>query len=203
MASESIHFTVDASTPLTGEIDAEALIAAMPGSYTMRGMFFGPFMERLGNEFHKLLPLLRVPPNDRYFALAAYPTHDFVRVFDAAARRAHPDCGGREAYRRSARRMVEIFQQTLLGKAMFSVIHDPVTLLRRYPETCSVLSTGFRARASQRGPNAMAIELKEFFGSVEFMLGMLESFVLLFGLTPTTEVRSLAPNQLEFLISWH
>jgi uncharacterized protein (TIGR02265 family) len=202
MGSDTDQIAIDASTPLTGEIDVEALIARIPASNTLRGLFFGPFVADLGDDFEALAPKLIEPPGDRYLSLAAYPLRDFTRVFNAAARRVYPNCPGREAYRLRARAMVEIFQKTLLGKAMLSVINDPATLLRRYPESIGLLNTGFRGRGTQEGPNAVKIELKKFFGSPEFMLGVFESFVLLHGSTPHTEVQTIEPGHLTFLVTW-
>jgi uncharacterized protein (TIGR02265 family) len=202
MGSDTIHIAVDASTPLTGEIDVEALIANIPAPDTVRGMFFGPLAASLGDDFEELLPKLIDPPGDRYLSLAAYSLRDFVRVFNAAARRAYPDRPTREAYRLHARAMVEIFKQTLLGKAMLSVIHDPVTLLLRYPESTGTLNTGFRGRGTKLGPRAVQIELKKFFASVEFMLGLFESFVMAYGSTPHTEVQLVEPGHVIFVVKW-
>jgi len=119
-------FEIDASTPLTGDVDIEALIANVPESHTMRGMFLAPLAGELGVDFVKLAPKLgSPPPSGKYLALVAYPSSDFFRLFDAVARRRHPSSTGREAYRLQAREASRVFASSMTGKAILSVIKDP------------------------------------------------------------------------------
>jgi uncharacterized protein (TIGR02265 family) len=204
MNSETLLFSVDASTALTGEVDVEALIATIPLGYTARGLLIAPLIPELGGDFAKLEPkLCAPPPSGKYLALASYPVRDHLRLIDAAACRVYPGRSNRQAHRLRGRSEPEAFAQTLLGKAMLSIIEDPTTMLVRFPELFGTFVKGPRGKGAPDGPGAVKIELTGYFGSVEYLVGICEGIVMSFGFTPYTEVHGTSPDRLLFLLDWH
>jgi uncharacterized protein (TIGR02265 family) len=203
MELETIQPAIDASTPLIGEVDVEALIATIPEHYSIRGLFFKQLVADLGDEFAALTPkLCAPPPSGSYLALTSYPIRDHLRVIDAAACHLYPDYPNREAHRRRARTELGNFARSKLGKAILSVIRDPATLLVRYPEIFDAFTKGPKGRGSREGTDAVKIELTDYFGSVDYQVGLVEGFVMNFGFTPRTEVFRQPPNKLIFLVAW-
>jgi uncharacterized protein (TIGR02265 family) len=203
MDSETIQPAIDASTPLTGEVDVEALIATIPEFYSVRGLFFTQLVADLGDDFAALTPKLSSPPpSGRYLAFTAYPIRDHLRVIDAAACHVYPGCPNRQAHRLRARSELGNFGRTMLGKAILSIIGDPATLLLRYPEIFATFTKGPSGKASREGPEAVTIELTDYFGSVDYQVGLIEGFVMSFGFAPRTEVQRQPPNKLIFRIEW-
>lgn len=202
-SADPVRFEVTAGAPLEGDVDVEALIAEVPEGYRIRGLFFRPLVDELGSRFGAIAPRLdSPPPPDGYRPLSAYPTRDFLRVFDAAARLQHPGCGGREAHRRRARREVEVFAASLMGKAVLSIVHSPATALLRYPEAFGLLALGPSGRATQETPNLVRIELADYRGSIEYPIGVLEGLVMSFRAEPRVEVRLPEPGRVTFVVTW-
>jgi uncharacterized protein (TIGR02265 family) len=189
---------------LTGEVDIEALIATIPDSYTIRGLFFTQLVADLGDAFAPLTSKLCSPPDSgRYLAFTSYPIRDHVRLIDAAARRLYPGCPSREAHRLRARAELDTFAQSMVGKSIVSVIRDPATLLLRYSEIFGPFVKGPSAKTSREGQEAVKLELVDFFGSIGYQIGVFEGFVMNFGLTPRIEVHRLSPDKFSFLVEWH
>jgi uncharacterized protein (TIGR02265 family) len=189
---------------LTGDVDIEALIATIPESYTIRGMFFTQYVDDMGDDFATLAPLLCSPPaSGRYLAFTAYSIRDHLRLIDAAARRLYPHCPSVEAHRLRARAELATFARSMVGKSIVSIIRDPATLLLRYSEIFGPFVKGPSGKASREGKDAVRIELTDYFGSVNYQIGLFEGFVMNFGFTPRTEVESPSPGKLSFLVAWH
>lgn len=190
------------------------MIREVPIDYWMRGMFFGPLVAQLGPAYRSLSPHLLDPPRmGLYLPMSSYPTRDFLRLFDACARRLHPSLPAREAYRRRARREVEVFAATALGRVSFSLVADPASALLKFPEAFGVLTQGPLARAVERGRGARSsaadrgkreveIQLSQYFGSVEYPVGALEALVMAFGREPRIAVERSAPGEVSISVSW-
>lgn len=204
MESGTVQFAVDASITLTGELDVDALVEAIPEAYVLRGMFFTALVADLGEEFEALAPkLCSPPPGGKYLALTNYPVRDHVRVIDAAARRVYPGRSNREAQRLRGQSALDAFKRSLLGKTMVSIIEDPATMLLRVPDLLfSRFIRGPTGRASREGSEAVKIELLGYFGGVEYMAGVFEGIVMSFGQRPRVEVQGLSPSHWIFLVTW-
>lgn len=204
MDTGTLLFSVDASTALTGDVDVEALIETIPLDYTARGILIAPLIPELGGDFAKVAPKLCAPPaSGKYLALTPYPVRDHLRLIDAAACRVHPGCQNRQAHRLRGRSEPAAFAKTMLGKAMLSIIHDPTTMLVRFPELFGTFVKGPRGKGMPDGPGAVKIELTGYRGSVEYIVGICEGIVMSFGFMPYTEVRRVSPDGLLFLLDWH
>ena len=198
-----MQFQAEIASQLEGDVDIEAMIQAVPRSFRIRGLFLRPLCAELGARVSALGPRLEEPPPPGgYRPLSFYPTRDFLRLFDAAARLAYPALGGREAHRRRAHKEIEVFARSILGRATLSVIRSPVAALLRYPESFGMLASGPSAEARQEGPALVRVALHGYEGSVEYPLGVLEGLVMSFGATPRTEVSAPTPGTLVFRIGW-
>lgn len=182
----------------------EALIATIPVSYTVRGVFLAPLMAEIGSDFAALVPKLSSPPaSGKYLALTSYPVRDHLRLIDAAACRVHPGCSNREAHRLRGRSEPAAFAKSLVGKAMLSIIGDPATMLVRFPELFGTFVRGPQGRGARDGSGVVKLELTGYRGSVEYILGIVEGIVMNFGFTPYTEVHSRTSDRLLFVVDWH
>lgn len=196
-------FDVRPSEPLLGNIDAEAVLATIPESYAMKGMFFNALASQLGERFAQVVPSLSSPPRSgTYLPFSDYPMRDFLRVYDAAARLSHPNRSAREAYRRLARQQVSAFADSALGRVTMNLATDPGAALVRYAGSFGALVKGPTARAWQQGPSTVHIEITKYRGVLEYPLGNFEALVMGFGAMPTITVHVPADDTLQFLVRW-
>lgn len=153
-------------------------------------MFLSRFVNAIGEDWEEIEEELDKPPkHGRYTAFDDYPTADYLRLLDRAARNRFPRQSTREAYRLLGRGDVEVFGESTLGKVTFSMIKDPGAALARYPEIIKVLTRGMStAEASTVGANKVRLVFPRFVGAFEQTLGALEGLVLQYDAKPTAEV---------------
>ena len=192
---------VSPSAPLVGELDVESHARAMPADYRVRGVFFSRCLEDLGRDALAKLSLLEPPPGGNYEPFDEYPTADYMRVFGAAARRAHPAASAREAWRRYAREEVVAFSRTMLGGVTMSVMNEPTTALLRYPEVFQSLARGPVASAKKLDDRVVAIELRNAFAPIEYAIGVLEGIVMLYKRHPRIDVE-VRDDMARFEVRW-
>ncbi|MGK3991898.1 DUF2378 family protein [Sorangium sp. So ce1024] len=196
-------FEVRPSDPLLGNIDIDAVVAGVPESYAMKGMFFNALAATLGERFAQVVPTLSSPPRGGlYLPFSDYPMRDFLRLYDAAARLSHPNRSSREAYRRLARQQVAAFRQSALGRITMHLATDPAAALVRYTGSLGALVKGPLARARQLGPSEVQIDISSFRGVLEYPLGNFEALVMGYGTRPTISVDVRGAEALQFVVRW-
>jgi uncharacterized protein (TIGR02265 family) len=197
------RFEVRIPDLLRGNVDIDAVAEALPPSYTIKGMFFAALVKQLGDHFLPVAPRLSSPPRKgAYVPFSDYPARDFLWIYDAAAQLAHPSRGAREAYRRLARQLVAVYAQSAVGKITMSLSTDPGTALINYPSSFGLLAKGPTAQAWHDGPNAVRLNIINYYGLTEYPLGICEELVSRFGAAPTISVVIYAHNALELLVRW-
>lgn len=201
MASQ--RFVVDADTPLVGDVDVSVVLSRVPPGATVKGMFLTRFVNAIGEDWEEIEDELDSPPkHGRYTAFEDYPTADYLRLLDRAARNRFPRQSTREAYRLLGRGDVEVFGESTLGKVTFSMIKEPGAALARYPEIIKVLTRGMStAEATSLPDKKMKLVFARYVGAVEQTLGALEGLVIQYDARPTIEV-VVDGERAEFTASW-
>jgi uncharacterized protein (TIGR02265 family) len=167
-------------------------------------MFLTRFVNAIGEDWEEIEEELDAPPkHGRYTAFDDYPTADYLRLLDRAARNRFPRQATREAYRLLGRGDVEVFGESTLGKVTFSMIKEPGAALGRYPEIIKVLTRGMStAEASPIGDRTVRLVFTRFVGAIEQTLGALEGLVISYDAKPHTEVVVVDGERASFSVSW-
>lgn len=184
---------------LTGTLDLEAIIAAFPTTYTVKGMFCARYAALLGDDYAKLSQRLIAPArNGHYVAFKDYPQADYTRIVAAAAAKTFPSLPLTEAVRRSARDDFQTFGASVFGKVLMTLVGDPHTALKRIPDAYARVAPGATVWAEELDARTIRLVYRRYRGIVEYILGQLEGIVMTFGRTPAVTVRRLAPEILAF-----
>ncbi len=196
------RFVATTKTPLDGDVDLAAVVAVIPRTFEIRGMFFTRYVAAMGEEWERLFPELDAPAkHGRYHAFESYPIRDYMRVFDRVARARFPG-STREAYRLLARGEVDVFAQSTLGKVTFSMTRDPGAILMRYPDLFKVMTTGPEIHGERIGDRHVRITHPEYRGAWEQGLGVVEGLVLAFDEEPRVDVEVDDDRRVVFDVTW-
>lgn len=180
-------------------MDFARLIADVPRHYSLKGMFFTRHVDETWKHVESELEL--PPKNGKYHAFESYPIADYYRIYDRIARARFPG-STREAYRLLARGEVDVFAESTLGKVTFSMIRDPESALKRYPEVINMLSKGPSVSAEHLGPKKVAIRVERFYGPIEQIIGILEGLTMAFDETPSLDVEVDQTARATFVVRW-
>lgn len=197
-------FRVDLDTPLTVSFDPEERCALVPRDHVVKGIFFTPKVELLGEDFAKVEPRLLAPPRlGRYVPFGDYPAVDCVRLCFAAAVKAFPDLPIAEACRRIGRRDMLTFCAWPRGSEMLGFPDGVESALLRLPSVYTALHRGGSCSARKRSNGAMRIELSGLWAMLDNLhLGVIEAVVMHFGARPTTELKMLDIEHATFDVRW-
>lgn len=187
---------ISLASALDGDIDVEEVARETPRSFTVKGMFFSRFVERLGDGFAIVLPTLEAPPKmGRYMPFHDYPQSDYLRVMVALARKVHPRYGPREGVRRLAREDFKVFTQSTLGKVMVAMVGDARSALLKLPFVYSKVTNGdWEVTASELDGRRVRLEFRGLYGAWEYQLGQCEGIVLHYGHSPDTAFFQVEPH---------
>lgn len=184
---------------LSGTLDAEALAARIPSSYTVKGLFCGRFVQVLGSDYSKVAPSLAAAPRDgRYLPFKDYPQADYTRIVLAAAAKQFPNKSLPEAVRCIARDDITTFSTSMFGKIVLALIGDVRGTLHRMPEAYQRIAPGPWLEVEDLDSRTTRVTFHRYQGSVEYVLGQLEGVVLAFQRTPTVTVHRVGPEILAF-----
>ena len=185
---------------LGGTLDVEALAARIPTSYTVKGLFFSRFVERLGAaDYAKLEPRLAAAARGgRYLPFKDYLQADYTRVVAAAAAKQFPSLPLPEAVRRIAREDFSTFGASMFGKIVLSVIGDARSTLHRAPEAYHRIAPGPRVSVEDIDARITRLTFVGHRGSLEYTLGQLEGIVLAYQRIPTVIVQRVSSDTLAF-----
>jgi len=175
--------TVRSGVVLRGIYDVDAEVASIPEGYAVKGMFFDRLLVVLGSDFENLRTVLHKPPErGRYVAFRDYPGTDFVRLAAAAARKAYPHLGLREAIRRLALDDFRVFADSTLGKVTLAVASDARSVLKKVPFIYRSLAPGaWDISAEELDERTMRLDFRPFIGRWEYAVGQFEGAILHYG----------------------
>jgi uncharacterized protein (TIGR02265 family) len=184
---------------LTGSLDLEAIIAAFPPTYTVKGMFCERYAALLDDDFPALAPrLIAAPRGAHYVAFKDYPQADYTRIVAAAACKVFPNLPLSEAVRRVARDDLQTFGTSVFGRVLMTLVGDPQTALRHLPDAYARVAPGPNVWTEELDARTMRLVFRRFRGLVEYNLGQIEGIVMNFHRTPLVTVRQLEPETLAF-----
>jgi uncharacterized protein (TIGR02265 family) len=173
---------------LDGEIELAAVLAKVGDDYKRKGLLFLTQIRALGDDFALVKPTLEEPPALFYNPMHDYPTRDYFRVFDRAARKQFPQVGSAEAYRRQARREIVSFLEVPIGRVTWHLCDGPAQLFERYAQLSKMIVTkpiGVPERVADR---RVRITYRDPIGSWHYALGICEAIVQGFKLQPRVTV---------------
>lgn len=185
--------------PFEGAVDIEALIASIPRTYLVKGMFCSRFTEVLGADFETVAAKLISPPRaGRYVPFKDYPQADYTRLALAAAQKRFPRLAVREAVRCIARDDLATFAASMIGKVVLSLAGDARTTLLRSPDAYARVAPGAGVEAAEVDVRTVRVVFTGYRGMPEYTIGQFEGVVLNFGGAPTTVLRDLGGDRLAF-----
>jgi len=175
--------TVRSGIALHGPYDVDAEIRSIPKGYGVKGMFFDRLLVVLGSDFDSARATLDKPPErGRYVGFRDYPGADFVRLAAAAARKAYPHLGLREAVRRLALDDFKVFADSMLGKVTLAVASDARSVLKKVPFIYRSLAPGdWDISAEELDERTVRLDFRPFIGRWEYAVGQFEGAILHYG----------------------
>jgi uncharacterized protein (TIGR02265 family) len=186
--------------PFRGEVDIEALVRAVPPHHTIKGAFVASNATLAAAEWSTLeKKLLNPPKGAKYLPFSDYPLADYLRVTDAAARRKYPKVSSREAHRQLSRNTFDVFSQTTLGRVTMSMVTNPNAALLKYQDIFNRMVSGARVVVTEKSPNALDLEFRDYYSTQEAIYGVIEGVVLAYRQAP--QVVLLAKGRGNFLAS--
>lgn len=185
--------------PFEGSVDVEALVAAIPSTYMVKGMFCTRFTEILGADFAALAAkLISAPRAGRYVPFKDYPQADYTRLAIAAAHKRFPRLSIREAVRCIARDDLATFAASMIGKVVLALAGDARTTLLRTPDAYTRVAPGATLEAADLSERVVRVTFTGYRGLIEYTVGQFEGVVLNYGGKPSTILRDLGGDRLAF-----
>ncbi len=164
---------------LSGDIDIEALVRAVPAKHLIKGAFLAKYASVAGPDFEKLSPsLVGAPRGGRYLPFTDYPFVDYLRLTDVAARRKYKLASAREAHRLLARSVYQTFSETTLGKVVGTFASGPAPVMLKYEEVYNRMLVGSRVTMRQRAEHHVEAEFINYYSTVEAIVGVFEGMVI-------------------------
>ena len=192
--------TVLSGIALRGSYDVEAEIRSIPQGYGVKGMFFDRLLVVLGADFETVRATLDKPPErGRYVGFRDYPGTDFVRLAAAAARKAFPHLGLREAIRCLALDDFRVFADSTLGKVTLAVASDARAVLKKVPFIYRNLAPGdWDISAEELDERTVRLDFRPFIGRWEYAVGQFEGAILHYGPRSIIHVSEHAGGHVRF-----
>ena len=192
--------TVRSGIALHGSYDVEDEVRSIPAGYGVKGMFFDRLLVVLESDFEKVEKTLENPPSrGRYVAFRDYPGGDFARVAAAAARKAYPRLGLREAVRRIALDDFRVFADSMVGKVTLAVASDARSVLNKVPFIYRSLAPGdWDIAAEELDSRTVRLDFRPFVGRWEYAVGQFEGAVLHYGGRSLIAVHELGSGHVRF-----
>ncbi|MCC6214768.1 MAG: DUF2378 family protein [Polyangiaceae bacterium] len=183
MQPTASSFELRHDEPLRGSADLDAMRAAIPLAYTVKGMFLSPLAHQLGRDgWARVAGQLVDPPRGgRYLAFKDYSQRDHLALAWELARTRHPGAGARQGLRLVARQDFLIFGETVIGRVMLAIVGDPISALTQMPAAYDRVVTGQKMTAARTGPSSARIEVIGEDDGWEYNLGQVEGVVMHYG----------------------
>ena len=185
-----MQLTLRHDESLTGDLDAQALIARLPDWYLIRGAFMTAMAEPLAPDvWQRVRRDLEAPPRERsYIAIKDYPQRDFVRLWWALAEQRFGHLPARERARRIARQDIDRFLDGTVGRIVMSIAGDLAAFVSRFPEAYKLTVKGQHADALRMDNDTVRVRVYNEPGSWEYTLGQVEGIALHFQKESTIDV---------------
>jgi uncharacterized protein (TIGR02265 family) len=192
----SHSITITPGRVLDRAFDVERRFAAFPSSYAMKGMFFPPLVDLLGDGWSRLAPALRRAPTDgRYTAFRDYPQEDYSRLAYAVAQRLYGDVPVPEGARRVARSDFARFASSRLGRVMLPLLDGADAALLGLPRLYRLVVTGGTVATERIRGGGVRVEYRDWLGWVDcYPAGTIEGICEHYGCRPRIELEVLGDD---------
>jgi uncharacterized protein (TIGR02265 family) len=166
--------------PLSVRVDASARFAGFPPDFSIKGMFPAR-LEKLAS--HAVLEsvrgaLLKPEALGRYVSFADYPQVDYSRLAYAVATDLYKRLDPAEAMRRLARRDIETFASSQIGKIMLALTGNAAATLMKLPDMYGAALRGGSVKAVRTDPGTVSIRFRNFYGWLDcYAIGTVEGLV--------------------------
>jgi uncharacterized protein (TIGR02265 family) len=142
--------------PWDAALDAERVIARVPETATIAGMFFLALAE--GAERRQVpLPL----PRARYLPFGFYPVKEFAPLLVTAAGSFYPDKSLREGLRRIGGAAPVAFLTSTLGRVTLGASEGPHAMVSAIAKTYAINTRPSRCEVLESSPRSMLIRLED------------------------------------------
>jgi uncharacterized protein (TIGR02265 family) len=197
-----MDFELELGTDVPGDLDLDAFIEAAPQDVYVRGMFISRAHAMLGARYEQIRPRLIAPPRGGFTSFTAYPIKDFHRVVIEAARLTYPAISDTQRVRFFARRDIEVYAGSTLGRVTMSVVSSPGDLIQRFEDVYARMSPGPWGMTAERlGPRAARVVVRNLAGVWTYIVGQCEGVCTSMGESP--RVRGMTSGKsLDFTIEW-
>jgi uncharacterized protein (TIGR02265 family) len=197
-----MKFELELDTQVGGDLDLESFIEWAPSDVYVRGMFIARAQAMLGARYESLRPLLLAPPRGNFTAFTAYPIKDFHRVTIEAARMSHRGASDVQAVRLFARKDIEVYATSTLGRVTMSVVSSPGDLIQRFESVYASMAPGPWGMSAERvGPRAARVTVRKLAGVWTYIIGQCEGVCTSMGYKPRV-TGTQDGKSLDFTITW-
>ena len=197
-----MDFELELGTDVPGDLDLDAFIEDAPHDVYVRGIFISRAHTMLNTRFEQLRPRLIAPPRGGFTSFTAYPIKDFHRVVIEAARIAYPGKSDTQRVRLFARRDIEVYAGSTLGRVTMSVVSSPGDLIQRFEDVYARMSPGPWGMSAERlGPRAARVVVRNLAGVWTYIVGQCEGVCTSMGEIPRVR-GSTGAKSLDFTIEW-
>jgi uncharacterized protein (TIGR02265 family) len=184
--------------PWSAPLDVAAVIAAIPASATISGMFIAPLAleaKRRG----LVLPSAR----ERYVSFSFYPLREHAAVLVETCERLHPDRSLRQALRKLGRGAPQALVASTLGKVVLGSVegvHDVVAAMAKaYP--INARPSSVTVLSSERGRAVVRLEEVHYFLDSHHV-GTFEGVLKYAGVRGRVLIASRSPSAADLLLEW-
>lgn len=166
--------------PLSVRVDAAARFAGFPADFTIKGMFLAR-LEKLAS--HAVLESMRTAllmPKalGHYVSFGDYPQVDYSRLAYAVATDLYKRMEPAEAMRRLARRDIQTFGESQIGKIMLAFAGDAAATLMKLPEMYRAALRGGGVKAVRTDARTVTLHFQNFYGWLDcYVIGTVEGLV--------------------------
>lgn len=197
-----ISYETTPSVPLTGDVPLSEALARIGDDYSRKGFFFRKHVRTLGEGFPELRAKLEAPPAlGTYLPFVDYPSRDYFRVLDAAARVRFPGMPLAEAHRRFGREELGAFLELVVARVTFASFDDPMAVFVGYAEISKRVMSRPHGTARKMGERWARVEYTDPVGSVPYGIGVFEGVALAFKQHPRVSVTIDGPL-LRYDVRW-
>ncbi|HEU4404151.1 MAG TPA: DUF2378 family protein [Polyangiaceae bacterium] len=198
------HMQVRFGQPLEIVVDPAERVAAVPKHHLVKGMFLAELVRHLGPKWPSVAATLVAPPRlGRYLPFGDYPRVDHIRLLYAVALARYPHATPAQGVRLTGRRDAQIFNDSLVGKALLAPISSVKGALLRGPRAYQLVVRGGTVRALDLGERWVRLEYRDFAGWVEgATIGLVEGMVGAFGAQASIDIEFLSDADANYDVRW-
>jgi uncharacterized protein (TIGR02265 family) len=180
-------------------IDVAKVLAAIPESATITGMFLEP-TARDARQQGKPLPSAR----ERYVPFRFYPLREHAQLLVEASAAYFPQLPLRKALRKLGRAGPNAFLASTLGRVSIGAAHGTFDFIERLAKTYPINLPGTRAEVLEADPHNAVVSLRDllFFADCHHV-GVFEGVLRYAGVQGEVKIKLHSEHDIDLCCSWH